>query len=131
MRAMPASLLTIHQWDASNVDDGVYEGTAAWSALLDHYESKSAARTMKMMKDVLEPRQDNESVAMFAGRLERLDRQLHSGREIPLICDELLGIFLLQGVGKNYAIPRGITIAAASHQPMTFNEMKDIMMEHA
>ena len=68
---------------------------------------------------------------MFAGRLERLARHLNGGREIPLICDELLGIFLLQGVGKDYAIPHGITISAASHQAMTFSEIKDIMMEHA
>jgi len=96
------------------VDDGVYEGTAAWSALLAHYESKSAACTMMMMRDVLEPQPTNETVAELAGRLERLARRLHSGREVPLICAKLLGICLLQGVGKDCAHPRG-TAAARPH----------------
>ena len=140
LRSLLVLSCNAHESDASNlvnnapvgcVEDGVFEGTAAWSALLAHYESKSAARTVRMIKDVLQPRQDNETVAMFAGRLERLARQLNSRRKIPLICDELLGIFLLQGVGKDYAIPRGIAISAAGQRPMTFNEIRDVMMEHA
>jgi hypothetical protein len=104
-----AASFLVNNAQVGRAHDGVFEGTAAWSAVLDRYyeQSKSVSRTMKMMRDVLEPRQSNETVAELAGRLERLARQLHSRREIPLICAELLGICFLQGVDKDCAPPRG------------------------
>ena len=69
-----ASFLVVNNAPVGRVHDNVFEGTAAGSALLDNYEPKSVARTLKMIKDVLEPWQTNDNVAMFVGQLKRLDR---------------------------------------------------------
>lgn len=90
-----------------------HESDVSFLVNLDQWD---ASMMMMMIEDVLEPRHNNENVAMFAGWMERLARQLHSGCEIPLICAELLGIFLLPRVGKDCAPPRG-TAAARPHPP--------------